>query len=63
MEWKNESTRYYDYDAFDILLAGDILEEAYDENIINWNIYKKAMDKIRTNLNGSWMFEQKDRKS
>jgi thiamine kinase-like enzyme len=37
----------------------DIINEAYEEGIINWNIYIKAMKKIRTNLNGSWMFEQK----
>jgi hypothetical protein len=36
----------------------DIIGEAYEESIINWNVFKKAMDKIRTNLNGSWMFEQ-----
>ena len=56
--WKKRSIRYYTYEGDDILLAIDIISEAYEYNIINWNTYKKAIGKVRTNLNGSWMFEQ-----
>jgi hypothetical protein len=56
-KWKENSSR--DYSDYGILLAMHIIEEAYEEDLINWIVYQKAMDKIRTNLNGSWMFEQK----
>jgi len=56
LKWKEEISR--DYSDYEILFAMDIIGEAYDEGIINWNIYRKAMDKIKTNYNGSWMFEK-----
>ena len=63
--WKNESTRYLNYlnQGFvdDVLIAEEIIEEAYEDGFINWNIYRKARDRIRTVLNGSWMFEKMDK--
>lgn len=56
--WKKNSTRYCSYEGDDILLSMDIISEAYEYSIIDWSTYKKAMGKIRTNLNGSWMFER-----
>jgi len=66
LKWKNESTRYSDYhkqDArvSDVDITEEIIEEAYEDGFINWNIYRKARDRIRTVLNGSWMFEQKEK--
>jgi len=66
LKWKNESIRYSDYhkqDArvSDVDITEEIIEEAYEDGFINWNIYRKARDRIRTKLNGSWMFEQKEK--
>jgi hypothetical protein len=60
MRWKEESKRYFSdlYESDDKLLAMDIISEAYDEGFINWYIYREVMDRIRTNLKGSWMFKQ-----
>jgi hypothetical protein len=60
MRWKEESSRYFSnfYEGDDILLAMDIINEAYDEGFINWYIYREAKDRIKTNLKGSWMFKQ-----
>jgi len=52
-KWKKKSKRYYFYEGDDTLLAIDIISEAYENGFINWNVYKKAMNKIRTNINGS----------
>jgi hypothetical protein len=56
-QWKEEISR--NYSDYGIDLAIDIIGEAYEEGLINWNVYRKAMDKIKTNSNGSWMFEYK----
>jgi len=61
--WKNESTRYLDYkrqdeSIDDLSITEEIIEEAYEDGFINWSIYRKARDRIRTVLNGSWMFEK-----
>ncbi len=65
LKWKNESTRYLDYkkQSFndDALITEEILEEAYEDGFINWNICRKARDRIRTVINGSWMFERTDK--
>jgi hypothetical protein len=68
LKWKNESTRYLDYQKQEdnnqlsfidnVLITEEIIEEAYEDGFINWNIYRKARDRIRTVLNGSWMFEK-----
>jgi len=63
LKWKNESTRYLDYkkqdeSIDDLSITEEIIEEAYEDGFINWNIYRKARDRIRTVLNGSWMFEK-----
>jgi len=60
MRWKEESSRCFSdlYEGDDILLAMDIISEAYDEGFINWYIYREAKDRIKTNLKSSWMFKQ-----
>lgn len=55
VEWKEKSSRTYP----ERLLVDDIIREVYRAGIINWNIYQKALDKIQTKSNGTWMFEQK----
>jgi len=64
MEEKTPDNKYgYSIeDADSIIYAIDIVGDAYNKGFINWNIFEKAMEKIRTNLNGSWMFEQKEEK-
>jgi len=64
--WKNESTRYLEYkkqdgSIDDLSITEEIIEEAYEDGFINWSIYRKARDRIRTVLNGSWMFEKTDK--
>jgi hypothetical protein len=58
MRWEVESSR--PIDALPPWLhAKDIVYSAYREGLINWNTLDKAMKKINTTKNGSWMFEQK----
>jgi len=45
----------------DLSITEEIIEEAYEDGFINWSIYRKARDRIRTVLNGSWMFEKTDK--
>jgi hypothetical protein len=71
LKWKNESTRYLDYQKQEdnnqllfidnVLITEEIIEEAYEDGFINWSVYRKARDRIRTVLNGSWMFERTDK--
>jgi len=58
MGWKEKSARYYFYDSDEILLAQHIIDEAYDEGFIDWDMYREAMGRIRSNLKGIWMIEQ-----
>jgi hypothetical protein len=62
LKWKNESTRYLNYNkqgfSDDISITEEIIEEAYEDGFINRNIYRKARDRIRAVLNGSWMFDK-----
>jgi len=39
--------------------AMDYVSIVYGSGLIDWNVYQKVMDRIRTNMNGSWMFEKK----
>ena len=55
MRWENESLRP---EILDFMNSMDIVSEAYHEGFINWNVYQKVMDRIRSNMKGSWMFEQ-----
>jgi len=56
MRWKkNGSKRPY---ILDLFISKEIVYNAYLEGYINWNIYYKALDKINSNINGSWMFEK-----
>jgi hypothetical protein len=34
----------------------------FSEGYINWNVFQEAIAKIKTNRNGSWMFEQQHKK-
>jgi hypothetical protein len=55
MRWKNESSQrplFLDY-----IFAKEIVYNAYREGYINYNTFKAAVEKIATNLNGDWMFE------
>ena len=58
MRWENESSRPI---IFDFANTMDIVSDAYYEGFINWNIYQKVMDGIRSDMNGGWMFEQKEK--
>jgi len=56
MRWQNESSRPV---IFNYMNALDIVCDAYYEGYINWNVYQNVRDKIKTNMNGIWMFKQK----
>jgi hypothetical protein len=53
--WKNTSSRAKFLHP--CVHAQLIIADAYHEGRINWNVYQKALAKIKTNLNGSSMFE------
>jgi hypothetical protein len=56
MVWgKKSSNRPYRHDVLD---AKEIIYDAYREGFINWNVYQKAVDRIKSNRNGTWMFEK-----
>jgi len=56
MRWKQKSSeRPVIFDCFD---SKEIVYDAYREGYINWNVYQKAIGKITSNMNGSWMFEK-----
>ena len=57
MRWKERTNRRSS--LLDINFAGEIVYNAYREGYISWNIYNKALEKINTKKNGSWMFQQK----
>jgi hypothetical protein len=58
MRWKEESE--YPIDLLPPCEhARYIVYNAYWEGFINWISFDKAMQKIKTNGNGSWMFEHK----
>ena len=42
----------------DYFLAKIIISDAYYEGFIKWNSYQKAMDRVKTKMNGDWMFEK-----
>ena len=56
MKWNN-STKERIY-LFDLFFTEEIIYDAYMEGYINWNLYQKALGKIASNKNGSWMFER-----
>jgi len=59
MRWLNESERPEYFYAMPCIHAKDIIYDAYEEGLINWNVFNKALRKINTAMNGSWMFEFK----
>ena len=42
---------------FNCIYAMETVYDAYSEGFIKWNVYQKAIKKIKTNMNGSWMYE------
>jgi len=59
MKWSNISRRSGE---LDILTAEEIIYEAFCEGYMKWHIFQMALSKIRTNMNGSWMFEKHEKK-
>jgi len=56
MQWKNETDkRPY---ILDCIFAKEIIYDAYREGFISWDTYNKALGKVTSNMNGSWMFGQ-----
>jgi hypothetical protein len=49
MRWKDntEKRSYYK----DLIIAGIIVGNAYEEGYINWNVFQKAIKKMDTNRN------------
>jgi len=41
------------------IYAMETVYDAYSKGAINWNVYQKVKEKIESNMNGSWMYEQK----
>jgi hypothetical protein len=60
MRWEKRSSKrpYF----LDLIFSKEIVYNAYREGFINWNSYNKALEKITSNMNGSWMFDQRDEK-
>jgi hypothetical protein len=46
---------------YNCIYTTEIVYDAYNKGFINWNIYNKAIEKIKTNMNGSWMFKQRQK--
>jgi hypothetical protein len=59
MRWEEKSRRPEYLFYFPCIHAQEIVYDAYREGFINWNTLDKVLQKINTNMNGSWMFEQK----
>ena len=55
MRWANESIRPI---VIPLLHAMEIITDAYYEGYIKWNVYKKVLERIKINMNSSWMFEK-----
>jgi len=60
MRWKKKSQGSMILLISPFMHSRIIIEKAYEEGYINWNTFKKALEKINSNMNGSWMFEQKE---
>jgi len=56
MKWENEISTELPLNCAPFY-AQEIICIAYEEGYINYNTYTAAMEKIKTNLNGDWMFE------
>ena len=56
MKWNKESSPRPLY--LDLIFSKEILYDAFREGIINYNVYQKALKKITSNMNGSWMFSK-----
>jgi len=54
MRWKQHTTRVRLYP--DYISAYYIIDDAYEEGYINWDVFRKAEERIKSNKNGSWMF-------
>ena len=63
MRWSKKSRRPEYLIAFPGIHAMEIVCDAYYEGFINWNTYQKVLERINTNKNGSWMFEQKQKEN
>ena len=59
MRWEKRSKRPEYLIASPEIHAMEIVCDAYYEGYINWNVYQKVLERIKINMNGSWMFEQK----
>jgi len=57
MRWEKKSRRPKYLLNIPCIHAREIIVDAYKETYINWNVYQKAMEKITSNMNGSWMFK------
>ena len=45
---------------FNCIYAMETVCDAYNKGFIKWDVYHKAIEKIKTNMNGSWMYEFKE---
>jgi hypothetical protein len=59
MRWEEKGRRPEYLIGFPCLHSKEIVYDAYREGFINWNTLNKVLQKINTNMNGGWMFEQK----
>ena len=49
MIWRQKSSKRAYWRDF--LFSQEIIFDAYSEGFINWNVYQKAMEKIKSNMN------------
>jgi hypothetical protein len=56
MKWEDECSIPTGFP--DVIYAEEIICIAYSEGLIDWNVFKMALDKIKSNKNGNWMFDK-----
>jgi len=58
MRWNKNKSRYEGKE--DLLASEEIICEAFYEGYLKWHIFQMSLSKIRANINGNWIFEQRD---
>jgi hypothetical protein len=56
MKWEDECSIPENFP--DVIYAEEIICIAFSEHLINWNVFQQALDRIKSNKNGNWMFEK-----
>jgi len=58
MIWRKSTTkRPY---IFDCIFSKEIIFNAFNEGYLKWHLYNLAINKISSNMNGSWLFNNNE---